>query len=57
MKEPVPHFNEPLSLPPETVTNLKSDQRSGIIVDRVIVLIFLPSKRRAGGGEAKLKMN
>ncbi len=28
MKEPVPHFNEPLSLPPEIGTNFKSDRRS-----------------------------
>jgi len=28
MKEPVPYFNEPLSLPPELVTNFQSDWRS-----------------------------
>jgi hypothetical protein len=29
MKEYGPHFNEPLSLPPELSWNLKTDRRSG----------------------------
>jgi len=34
MKEYMPHFNEPLSLPPELSWNLKSDRQSDkLIVD------------------------
>ncbi len=49
MKEPVPHFNEPLSLPPETVTNLKSDQRSK---KHATAACFLNSSLIQAGGKA-----
>ena len=52
MKEYGPHFNEPLSLPPELNWNLQTDRRSGFLeIDNFHFSLILKYVKIAGSEE------